>query len=277
MKPRNHIQYTILTRADWAEGQLYIPEAFYMGVTQGSAIVQIRNRHFFLEYQSELHQFGGSLIQCQNMSDDFQARIFTYPRALLEPLFKAIGYDWYDFFDVNSFYQHVDDPRSQRTWREFNQWLDLARTLFSPESKIKYPQLQQENFLAGYWMWAIGTLQEAMVLSRGMSPAKMIYRRFLKLVNQQAIDHHDVKYYADILSISPRYLSKIVTECTDGVTPKQIIDRHLLELIKELLKARSLTLIQIADQLNFPDQSYLSRFFYRHTGFYPSKFQNLAP
>lgn len=274
MESKGKILYATLGSADWATGSLDIPEAFYMGVCQGNAIVQIRNRHFFLEYQSELHQFGGCKIQSIQMSADFKARIFTYPRTLLDTLFKSIGYGWYDFFDVNPFYQHVDDPRSQRTWREFNLWLDLAQTLFSPESKIKYSRLQQEYFLAGYWMWATGTVQEKMELSKKMSQSKLLYRRFLKLVHQEAANHHDVKYYAETLSITPRYLCKIVSENSEGAAPKHIIDCLLVDEIKLLLDQGNLTLSQIADRLSFPDQSYLSRFFHRLTGMYPTFYKN---
>ncbi|MCD8388223.1 MAG: helix-turn-helix domain-containing protein [Bacteroidales bacterium] len=273
MEQKPHLLYREIGPDDFSGNELSLPAAFYMAVTAGTAIVQINFKHFFLEYQSEIHQFNPCTIVVHQMSDDFQGRLFIYDKALLGPLLNSLGYFWYDFFDSNSFYQHTPDARSQRTWREFNQWLDMAQFLFAPGCKLKFPQLQRESFLSGYWMWATSTVQEEMSQKNGFSPMLRIYRNFLKLVQQDAPTHHNVGYYAQILCISPRYLGRIVSEFSEGKSPKQIIDAALLDRVKELLRQPSLSIDQIADKLNFPDQSYLSRFFRRLTGLYPSAYR----
>lgn len=271
--PKEGILYREVRKADFLNRELAIPDAFYMGVTRGTAILQLKHRHFFLEYQSELHQFNPCRLLVRQMSDDFYARLFVYDKKLLGPLLTSVGYFWYDFFDSNSFYQHTEDARSQRTWREFNLWLDQAQCLFSPASKLKFPQPQQECFLSGYWMWATGTVQEEMSLRKGFSRTRRLYRNFLALVQQDVARHHDVTYFSRILCISPRYLSHIVTEFSEGKTPKQIIDEALLNRIKELLRKPDLSVQQIAEQLHFTDQSYLCRFFRRLTGTPPSGYR----
>lgn len=49
-------------------------------------------------------------------------------------------------------------------------------------------------------------------------------------------------------------------------SPKEAIDRQVILEIKHLLKNSTLTAAQIALRLHFPDPSYLSRYFRKHTG-----------
>ncbi|MCI7750125.1 MAG: helix-turn-helix domain-containing protein, partial [Bacteroidales bacterium] len=81
-----------------------------------------------------------------------------------------------------------------------------------------------------------------------------------------------VEYYAGRLDISPRYLGTITREI-DGQSPKDIIDTYIVQEIKILLSFSDMTLQQIADQLRFPDQSYLGRYFKRLAGKSPLEYR----
>ena len=52
------------------------------------------------------------------------------------------------------------------------------------------------------------------------------------------------------------------------------IDDFAILEIKVLLQSTDLTMQDIADQLGFPDQSYLGRYFKRHEGISPREYQN---
>jgi AraC family transcriptional activator of pobA len=65
-----------------------------------------------------------------------------------------------------------------------------------------------------------------------------------------------------------------VVKETIHITPKQMIDYYLTALIKKTLLTTSLTFQQIADKLNFTDQSAMGQFFKRNTGMTLSEFRN---
>lgn len=85
--------------------------------------------------------------------------------------------------------------------------------------------------------------------------------------------HRNIKYYADKLNISSRYLHKITKDAIQ-LTPKQIIDYYVSGTVKKMLLTTILTNQQIADKMNFPDQATFGQFFKRNVGMSPSEFRN---
>ncbi|MFR9592824.1 MAG: helix-turn-helix domain-containing protein [Rikenellaceae bacterium] len=95
---------------------------------------------------------------------------------------------------------------------------------------------------------------------------------FYYLCSTHHTSEHNIDFYAKRLNISKRHLYNIIQNSTD-LTPKQILDGFVIATIKKLLLTTSLTIQQIAEQLNFPDQSTLRQFFHRKMGVSPSEYR----
>lgn len=100
-----------------------------------------------------------------------------------------------------------------------------------------------------------------------------LLRRFVSLVKEHCASERSVAFYADKLCISTRYLAAIIHN-TRQVSAKSLIDRAVVLEIKNRIQSTDLSVQEIAYQLHFPDQSYLGRFFKKHTGQSPSAFRN---
>ena len=72
--------------------------------------------------------------------------------------------------------------------------------------------------------------------------------------------------------ISPDYLSKIIREY-DGRSARAWINASIIEKAKFLMLQSNLTLKEISDKLNFPDQSSFGRFFKSSTGWSPKEYR----
>ena len=83
----------------------------------------------------------------------------------------------------------------------------------------------------------------------------------------------NIDFYADRLFLSPHYLSGLVRE-TSGKTVMDWINRSVILEAKVLLKHSNLLTYQIADELNFPNPSFFSKFFKRMTGMTPGEYRN---
>jgi AraC family transcriptional activator of pobA len=96
--------------------------------------------------------------------------------------------------------------------------------------------------------------------------------QFLKLLPKHFKEERGVKFYADHLFVTPKYLSETVKEAT-GKTAGDFIDEMVMLEAKVLLKNPSLSIAQIAEELHFSDQFSFSKFFKREAGITPSEYR----
>ena len=97
-------------------------------------------------------------------------------------------------------------------------------------------------------------------------------REFESLVEKNFKKYHLVSDYATILHITPNYLNAICTKRKGKAAGEVIRDRIILEA-KRLLTHSDKTIMQIAYDLGFEDNSYFGRFFRKYCGQTPAKFR----
>lgn len=96
---------------------------------------------------------------------------------------------------------------------------------------------------------------------------------FFKMLTRHCKETRDVRFYADRLCITPSYLYKLCQKVLRS-SPKVLIDKETVSLIKAYLTNTDLTVKKIAEEMHFEDDSYLCRYFRRQTGMSPSAYRN---
>lgn len=110
-------------------------------------------------------------------------------------------------------------------------------------------------------------------LSCNQSPRQReLYNRFMQLIANHINTQHDVKFYADYLHITPRYLSQI-TMPVSGKTPKAIIGDAIVHEAAILLSTTTDSIQEIAFHLGFSSQSQFAKLFKREKGFSPTDYR----
>ncbi|MDE6397167.1 MAG: helix-turn-helix domain-containing protein, partial [Muribaculaceae bacterium] len=84
--------------------------------------------------------------------------------------------------------------------------------------------------------------------------------------------HREVSYYADQLNVTPKYLSDTIKRVT-GTSVSSHINNAATAIALEYLKDSTMSVSQIADEMNFSSLSYFSRFCMKHIGMSPAKFR----
>lgn len=99
-----------------------------------------------------------------------------------------------------------------------------------------------------------------------------ILSSFVKLLFQHFKEERGVQFYADALYLTPKHLTKMVKELTNK-TCGEMIDEIVIIEAKIMLDDLGLSVSTVAQQLQFSDQFFFSKFFKKHTGINPSKYK----
>ena len=83
----------------------------------------------------------------------------------------------------------------------------------------------------------------------------------------------EVGYYADKLCVTPKYLSEVCKKVS-GHGANYWINRFTIIEIQRLLRNRTVSLVQMADDFNFSSQAYFSRFVQNYLGTSPSAYRD---
>jgi AraC-like DNA-binding protein len=104
---------------------------------------------------------------------------------------------------------------------------------------------------------------------------QILVKQFFHLLEENYARNLSITQYAEMLGITGNHLTQTVKLLTGKTSSQMIKAKQLLE-IKRLLVHTNLTVSEIANQLNFEDQSYFTKFFKRETGVTPLQFRTEA-
>ena len=110
-------------------------------------------------------------------------------------------------------------------------------------------------------------------VSHDIGHKKGIYEIFLHHLYRNFRKERQIRFYADKLNVSTVYLSRLVKEIS-GTTVNDHATSLVYKEICNLLTHPDMTIGEIADYLNFSDQSALSNFFKQRSGMTPLAYRN---
>lgn len=106
-----------------------------------------------------------------------------------------------------------------------------------------------------------------------ISRQQELFNRFIEVVQDHYQQERNIQYYADLLCITPKYLSQVIYKVSGHYAGDYIEGFVILEA-KALIKSRNYSMLQISEMLHFASQSFFGRYFKKATGFTPLQFQD---
>ena len=100
-----------------------------------------------------------------------------------------------------------------------------------------------------------------------------IFNRFFHSLMQHCTRERKVTFYATEQHLSPNYFSSVVKAKT-GRTAIQWIETASIVRAQHYLSTTSMSIKEIADAMNFTDQSTFGRYFRKHCGMSPTDYRN---
>ena len=186
----------------------------------------------------------------------------------IQPLLKGSLAEEFPFFDLQA--EHIVNVTNEESELIQQSFRDIIAEYerFSPE---------KDYLLRNYIHILLLRIREiyrphASKINETATRPMKITNQFKHLVEKNFIEIRVVQQYAEMLHITPKYLSEAVKETT-GKSPRDIINDILLLEAKVLLGSTDKTVTEIAHQLHFEDQSHLNRFIKQHLGCTPLQYR----
>ncbi|GAA6529402.1 AraC family transcriptional regulator [Segatella asaccharophila] len=102
--------------------------------------------------------------------------------------------------------------------------------------------------------------------------AETIFSDFIRLVEQNYKEVRRVSWYGHQLCITPKYLSETV-KAVSHRTPNEWIDNYVSLEIRVQLKNSTKSIKEISEELHFPNQSFMGKYFKEQVGMSPSEYR----
>lgn len=106
----------------------------------------------------------------------------------------------------------------------------------------------------------------------GRNRAEAYFQQFIQLLGKHYKSERSVGFYARQMCITPKYLTTLIKRISNRSVSEWIDDYVIMEA-KTLLRYSSMSVQEVAYQLNFPNQSFFGSYFKRLTGMSPSQYK----
>lgn len=233
----------------------------------GEGDVIINENKYHLSRNTMCVAFPGTIIQAFDTQEGFESYTLAIDIDFLREL---------NIPSANSIHISMrENPCVVLLDEELQSIMEICKMMHRKDSRTQHPYHQQINVLtltllcfelAGIY------LRDIPVKRQPCTRQDMIFRRFMTLLATDITTSREVKYYADKLCISPKYLT-IVTRQMSSRSASDWITRSAILNAKAKLATTNLTVQQISDQLNFPNPSFFGQYFLRHTGMTPKEYR----
>ncbi|MBE6208343.1 MAG: helix-turn-helix domain-containing protein [Rikenellaceae bacterium] len=237
---------------------------------KGRASLLLDDHPITLKRYQSLVVLPNTILHCRNRSADFEVCYFAFSSELFLEAAYRIPIEFIRLMKANPI-QMLDSEG----YKKLDMWMLIIEYSYrDKENRFRniITKNRLQNALLEAYDLVLRRAGEQLRQTENTSRQQEIFARFMDLVGRHYAEEREVSYYAEQLCISTRYLSSIVRSVTNH-TAKEIIDHTVLLEIKSLLQTTDLSVQEIAYRLNFPDQSYLGRFFRKQTGLSPTRFR----
>lgn len=235
----------------------------------GRATMHIDFRHWTLERGAVITLFPGDVVRLEDATADFLVEQLRYTPAMLREASLQLE---------QTVYSMLRKDRCRNSTAVVTQIVDsmfgLLRIYFSqPECECtdRLVLLQLKAFFIGFYDW-LSRNPQVMPTDEGSRRTNELFNQFMELLETHYRESHDVAFYADLMHITPKYLSTIVQRKT-GHTTKTIIDHYVILQLKLSLRTSPKSVKGLAAEYHFSDFSFFCRYFKRHTGTTPMEFR----
>ena len=242
---------------------------------KGSIKATVNRHEYVVESNDVLIVQSGSIVEFLSGSDDLKIIAMAFEDNGNDELFNssAMNANSYIMHRSVPVLMHLDDEemqRQMRLYKEIRQFYSSVDVAYRSEVVKGYLFVSAASFLSKL---GEGGGQED-VLYEG-SRENELYLQFMDDLQVYGSKERMVSFYADRCCVSPKYFSRMI-HLASGKTPIQLIKERVIVEAKVLLNSTDMSIQQIAEALNFPNDSFFCRYFKQEVKVSPMKYREMG-
>lgn len=242
---------------------------------KGSIKTTVNRHEYVVGCNDTLVVQSGSIVEFLSGSDDLKIIAMAFEDKGNESLFNS------STMNANSYIMHrsvpmllhLEDEEMQmqkRLYKEIRQFYSKVDVTYRSEVVKGYLYVSVATFLSKLG----GITMQEKVLYEG-SRENELYLQFMDDLQVFGSKERTVSFYADRCCVSPKYFSKMI-HLASGKTPIQLIKERVIVEAKVLLNSTDMSIQEIAEALNFPNDSFFCRYFKQEVKMSPMKYRTMA-
>lgn len=192
--------------------------------------------------------------------------------VLFRPSFFEPSIHHFELMHRFSFFSQYTSPAYPLSKEDFN---ELQQIITRMMDELRNPGAYSEEILRNYLsilLYSCKRITEENQSNLEMSRWDEITYRYEDLLIKQGLPFRSIAYYADLLSITPVYLSECVRRSASK-SAKQLLLEHKVVAAKVLLMDKRKSIAQVAEELYFSEVTNFVKFFREKTHSTPHQFR----
>lgn len=239
-------------------------------ILQGKLEMGINLKRYVFEAPCMMFCLNGQIIQYFNASSDCSGRVMIFPKSFTENLQLNLQQLMPLFLYLK------ENPATPLEKEEHSFLLDCYALLHKTIKNMAGLNRMEiaKHLMESFFFILYNIVQPHMTIaSDKKSRQESILEQFFECVKGNYKKQRGLGFYADKLCLTTKHLSEVVKKASKKSANDWINEYVLLES-KALLKSTTMTIQQISYELNFPSQSFFSKYFKQHVGISPKEYRN---
>ena len=238
--------------------------------TEGKVSFKHNGRDRTMQKGDLLILFGDRLVEEQSVEKNFHAKVVLMSRSFSQNCMAGLSKMW-------PYLLYLTEHPIVTTTEEEQRWLSdcyalVCRRLDRPHGR--YTQDATISLVRAFYFEMCNMLDSRVDIdsSETQTRAYTIFDQFIHLVSEHFKQERSVEWYSSEMCLTPKHLSEVVKQVS-GRTAGQWISAMVIIEIKSMLKLTSLSIKEIAKEMNFPTQSFMGKYFKNIEGVSPSDYR----
>ena len=258
-------------RLELGADALHLSFMFFCFCQEGEAKFKINGRPREMHKHDLLFGFGEQVFEDCLVSDDFKGKMLLVSRKFSQESIVGLYHLWPYLMDVyHSPVIHLEEKEARNLHALTTEGLRRMEDKDNPFLSDTIISIMRIFYFD--MCQILSQRKEGKMEVEKNSRLYAIFDEFMQLLSQNFKKERNVVWYGEQMCLSPKYLSEVVKEIS-GRSASGWISAMVINEIKTLLRNTNYSVKEVAQIMNFRNQSFLGKYFKNYTGMSPREYK----